>query len=1112
MNLKATGLILFLGTMLITRVDVHAQCDSINTTVTNKIRFLGGWQSNGRPTYLTNADAISQEIKDFVNATLPESTRNSDSAYFDDNVQSNTILVDTTDLYLTFLQENASWRNTLGFYTYDVDEPPTTFEDIDSLVIVFPNIDTANVLNVGDKVKLGTFLPGTGIGYFLMTKGWVGDTICLNSHIIFTDKRLNTFTDEENQQHTVLLHYEEGEMLLLGIEDQSRPTGDQDFNDAVFYITAEDFKAVDTTDIPKIPVAEIFGDTVLCSDEATAKITIEISGEPPFNLVYNDGTKDISVENINANVYTFEAAVRDTFTLVSVENADGQGILKGQAVVRQSGINAHWTPDELGVCDGATTTTAEVTLEGIAPFKLVYEEDGVEKSVDNITETTYEIPVSVGGGYMLTEIHDAYCSTTLEEDLSFEIFDVPTASIEDVDTTLCAGTAFALELDFSGTAPYTFIYSKNGVNDTLVANDPHYELAVTESANIIPLKVIDTHCESLSVSGSAEITFIELPAVSIDAAGNTTCGDNAALIDLSFTGTAPWAFKVKNGENIALHTSSSDNYQLQLLEGGDYELFNLADAQCANPATKAFEVIEFTPPTAVISGNGAICKGAEASLLVTLTGTAPFTFTYTDGENDYPITTSETTYAIETSVLGAYSIKNVSDANCEGTTEGEIIVQNKVQPVVSFSGENILCEGGKARLAFNFTGTAPFSFTLTNGAAETVYSVDENEFEVFVSEPGTYELTGFSDANCSGESTEVVIVNLAKKPSAAISLVENGEICGDEKAKVTIDLAGTAPFYITYTNGREEFSVETNENRYVFETSVAGVYQVTALADAYCSGEGSEKIEIIDKAAALNGEITGNAQVCEGDQVVLGFDGSTDIVSHSWATSGSGALETTSLNEATYTPADGETGFITFSLDVANDCGAKTFTKEVEITAMPEARFSTFPGELLSDTEITFTAGIENYDQYTWDFGDGNSGSGNLATHVYDAPGEYEITLTVGHKGCPGAGSQPVVVKTKNDLYVPNVFSPDASHPENRVVKVYGTNISEEGFSFKILNRWGNLMYQTNSFLLANSQGWDGREFHNEEMQSLSAFTYILKGKFLDGETFEKTGTITIIQ
>lgn len=1110
MNLKVALSILFTGIILAIHLNVHAQCDSTNASINSKIRFLGDWSANGKPDYLAAPDTISSEIKALIAAALPEKINITGTSYFNEGVQPNTVLTDTAEIYLTFVHEGATWNNVLGFYTYSADNPPATFDDIDSLNMIFPNIDTAGAIKPGDKVYLGKFDPGTVIGYFLIANGWTGDTVCLNKHIVFTDKDLNTFTNESNRQHTVLLYY--NDMLLLGIEDQPRPSGDKDFNDAVFYITTNNFEAIDTADIPKIPVAEIFGDTVLCSDDAEAKIWIELFGTPPFDVVYNNGSEDILISNITENLYTFYTSERDTFSLVSVQSGKDTGMVKGQAIVQQSGIDADWNDEEIGACGDETTTTATIKLEGIPPFTLVYSENGTEHTANDITGYTHEINVSVGATYVLTEIHDAYCSAALDKSLTVGNFEIPSADVESLDTTLCAGTVFEWNVNFEGTPPFTFIYSKNGENDTITVAEDRAVISVTEDATLAPVKVFDAHCERSTLTGKAVVSFLAVPSLAVDATNNTTCGDTPAVIVLTFTGESPWYFSVKQGEDIVVHTSSDAAYELELLEGGTYEIINLSDNVCTNTAPEEFEVIAYMPPTAEISGSGLHCKGESAQLYVALTGTAPFNFTYTDGTNDYPVSTSDEIYTIDASAAGVYSVKSVEDAHCTGTPEGSVAVDEYPQPQAELTGPQVLCEGEQALLTIQLSGTAPFTFILQNGSSSAEYIAEKSSFEIAVAESGTYEITDLADANCGGISTGTVILESIQKPAASIVVEGNDEICGDEKATLAIDLTGTPPFHFTYSNGEEDFEVTTNENRHSFETSVAGIYSIVALSDAYCTGEGSGEVEIVDLTSQLAGELTGEDQICEGEPVVVNFSGSENIISYNWATTGEGDLNVTSTAQAVYEPASGEVGPIAISIEVSNDCISKTFSKTIEIVPTPVATFSSMPDELLSQTDITFTADVDTYDSYNWEYGDGNSGTGNPTYHAYQTPGEYEVKLTVQNEGCMGESSSPVIVKIRNDLYVPNVFNPNALNTENQVVKVYGSNVSEEDFSFKILNRWGNVMYQTSSFNTANTQGWDGKEHNNNEMQSLSAFTYVLRGKFKDGEPFEKTGTITLLQ
>jgi hypothetical protein len=55
-------------------------------------------------------------------------------------------------------------------------------------------------------------------------------------------------------------------------------------------------------------------------------------------------------------------------------------------------------------------------------------------------------------------------------------------------------------------------------------------------------------------------------------------------------------------------------------------------------------------------------------------------------------------------------------------------------------------------------------------------------------------------------------------------------------------------------------------------------------------------------------------------------------------------------------------------------------------------------------------------------------------------------------------------------------------------------------------------MYETQNWDQANQDGWDGMNANTNEYQELNVFTWILRGKFEDGEQFEHTGTVTLIK
>ncbi len=746
-------------------------CDSVNTVLNAKFRFLGSWDANGRPLYLDpEGDIVSEEMINYVNETLPETVKvpASNDEYFNDDVQLNTELLEASKVYLTMVHEGAAWTNTLGFYTYSLDTPPQTVYDIDSLVVIFPNVTQPNVINPGDKVLLGDFPAGTGIGYFLIARGWVGDTICLRSHMVFTDKRFNTFTTQAFQQHTILLNYEPEQQILLGFEDQKRPGGDNDFNDAVFYVTA-DPGAIDTTNIPTIPTAFLSGDTIVCDENAKAMLTVEFKGVAPFSFTYTNGKEEVSLAEINDYVYSFETMMKDTIRISKFNDARKAGIPAGKAVVYFSALSA--------------------TLSG-------------------------------------TELN---------------------------------------------------------------------------------------------------------------------CEAGSSVVNIELTGTSPWKLEYTFGDEASIIESDQSSLQLPFEEPGTFTLTGVEDLYCQQTLDAAIDVIVPVLPTALISGDTSICEGGEAIISIELTGAAPFTLVYTDGENEIEVTTEESIYEFIASDFNTYTLVRVSDAYCDGSVNGSATVSN--------------------------------------------------------------------------------------------------------------------------------------------------------LADA------------------INVEIQALETSCDGEEIDLELIGDTGDLTVTWTTEGNGTFSNTDELTTVYAPGENEHGEVVFYAEVTQGCAVKTVSVAVNIIEALDPGFSYSPDQNLSaNMTIYFTPNEANYDTYEWDFGDGNTSNATNATHEYAERDIYQVQLTVTLEGCEASGTAELEVLAMDELYIPNAFNPTAINPENQVVKVYGSNVSEEGFAFKIVNRWGKVMYNTNSFYEANNVGWAGVNRNTGVDMELNVFTYIVRGKFNDGKTFEKVGTITLVK
>ena len=92
---------------------------------------------------------------------------------------------------------------------------------------------------------------------------------------------------------------------------------------------------------------------------------------------------------------------------------------------------------------------------------------------------------------------------------------------------------------------------------------------------------------------------------------------------------------------------------------------------------------------------------------------------------------------------------------------------------------------------------------------------------------------------------------------------------------------------------------------------------------------------------------------------------------------------------------------------------------------------------------------------------------------------------------------------------VPNAFSTASPNADENVLKVYCSNINDEGFSFKIFDKWGLVVYETNSVEDATQIGWNGINPTTGLKAKNDVYRYILAGKYNNGKSFKKFGTIT---
>lgn len=248
----------FYPEMLTMPAGMSVQARVAQTRYVYKAGYSTG-SNGGVPTNLISPrDIINNTMLEFINASLPEQkpVPVNHPDYLNPNANIDIQITALADVWVTFVHEGAGFKNTLGYYVFDTNNPPTSLNDIDTITYLFPNtsfINSGGGLRSGDKVLVGRFPAGKSIGWVLLSNAWSGTGVNSNAQKFFSNKVLNP-ESAAYKQHHVLLYDDINKLFLIGFEDQYRENGasDNDFNDLVYYVTSNPVTAINTQGVNPI--------------------------------------------------------------------------------------------------------------------------------------------------------------------------------------------------------------------------------------------------------------------------------------------------------------------------------------------------------------------------------------------------------------------------------------------------------------------------------------------------------------------------------------------------------------------------------------------------------------------------------------------------------------------------------------------------------------------------------------------------------------------------------------------------------------------------------------------------------------------------------------------
>ena len=664
-------------------------------------------------------------------------------------------------------------------------------------------------------------------------------------------------------------------------------------------------------------------------------------------------------------------------------------------------------------------------------------------------ETDATLNVTQAGTYSV-EIHQGNCVGEASNTATITVAAAPTGNISPANATICSGGSTTLTA--TGGDSYTWYRNSIEINGQTGAT------LLVSQAGTYTVTIHDGDCSG-PASNNAVVTVSASPTGTISPAVTSICPGGSTT--LTATGGTSYTWFL-NGDEIEGETEAA----LTVTQSGLYSVI-IHQGDCSGPASNT-SLVNLTPtPVGTISpATGSVCEGGS----ITLTATGGSSYTWFLNGNEIP---GETHATLNATSPGTY-FAIIRQGTCSGPALNTSVITQTTAPTGTISPANgSICAGGS--IVLTATGGTSYSWfrngTVING---------ETSATLTVTQAGTYTAT-IKQGTCTGQATNSSVITVANAPTGTISPAE-ASICAGSSVPLTAT-GGTS--YVWFLNGVEI----AGQTASILNATQPGTYTVT-IKQGDCSGPGTNS-SVVTVGEAPTGTITpAAAAICGGGSAVLTANGGS---SYTWMRDGEVIAGQEGPN-LTVTQAG------TYSVIIKNSIceGPASNTSTVTIEDAAGERYPDINAR--SGVPIQLEA-RDIGASYEWtpatDLSDPAS---RTPTATISADREYSVKITTAG-GC--VITDVVAIKVKSVIFVPTGFTPNRNGV-NDVLRPKGEMKSIE--SFKVFNRWGQMMFQTKEL----SAGWDGK--YKGVDQPSDTYTWILTAVGNDGQQLKITGKTFLIR
>lgn len=290
---------------------------------------------------------------------------------------------------------------------------------------------------------------------------------------------------------------------------------------------------------------------------------------------------------------------------------------------------------------------------------------------------------------------------------TLSVYASPTLAISG-NTLVCRGMGTTLTI--SGADSYTW----TPFNQT--ATQPFSNVTTTSTYTYAGANTLG----GCRMTGAVTVSMVPNPTITI-AGSSTVCLGSSVNLSANGATNYTWSTGAQTASIAPTPTANTT-----------YSVYGTNFNGCS--ATKSITVNTYSVPVLSISGVGAVCEGATATIGVS----GAITYTWSTGSTN-------TSISVTPSVTTTYSVIGQGNYWCTSTTVKTITVNPK--PTVAITGNTAICQGSGATLIASGADTYTWSNSIVN-----------TQITVTPTTSTTYTVTGVDVNNCSNTAIQTVSV------------------------------------------------------------------------------------------------------------------------------------------------------------------------------------------------------------------------------------------------------------------------------------------------------------------------------------------------------------------